>query len=215
MPYNLDIPSWMPEPELKLLERLARTIPPGGAMLEVGPFCGRSSWCWAKSVHPSVSVICVDIWDPVEHPYHPPVKTEPNAVIETDYGKATSVQRALGTRDNFDFYTRDCPNIVAIRGRSPDDFPAVPENRFDLVFLDGIHHNPFFHRDVVHWYPRVKPGGILCGDDCARTHPDVLWTVDDFCKDLAVPFVVERRIWMIAKPPRHPLWEPKTTRLAG
>ncbi len=47
----------------------------------------------------------------------------------------------------------------------------------------------------------MKPGGILCGDDCARTHPDVLWTIDDFCKDLGVPFTVERRIWMIRRPP--------------
>ena len=207
MPYNLDIPGWMPEPELKLLERLARTIPPGGAMLEVGPFCGRSSWCWAKSVHPSVSVICVDIWDPVEHPYHPPAKTEPTAVIETDYGKATSVQRALGTKENFDFYTRDCPNIVAIRGRSPDDFRAVPENRFDLVFLDEKSSTVHSTSGCVRAQssPHSIPPGFTRGYQCTTSR----------CKDLAVPFVVERRIWMIAKPPRHPLWEPETTRLAG
>jgi hypothetical protein len=46
----------------------------------------------------------------------------------------------------------------------------------------------------------VKPGGILCGDDCARTHPDVLWTIDDFCKDRGIPFTVERRIWMVQRP---------------
>ena len=33
MPYNLYIPGWMPEPELKILERLARLIPAGGAMV--------------------------------------------------------------------------------------------------------------------------------------------------------------------------------------
>jgi hypothetical protein len=76
------------------------------------------------------------------------------------------------------------------------------------VFLDGVHHNPVFHADVMHWFPRVRPGGILCGDDCARTHPDVLWTIDDFCKALSIPFTVERRIWMIRRPKATPSAQP-------
>jgi SAM-dependent methyltransferase len=200
MPYNLDIPGWMPEPELKILERLARRIPAGGAMLEVGPFCGRSSWCWAKSVDPSVSVTCIDIWDPIEHPYSPPTKLGKGEVAGEDYGKATTERGHWGTRENFDFYTRDCPNIRAVRGRSPDDFLDWPEESLDLIFLDGIHHNPGFHSDVTHWFWRVKPGGMICGDDCARSHPDVLWTVHDLCKDLELSFTVERRIWMVERP---------------
>jgi predicted O-methyltransferase YrrM len=200
MPYNLDIPGWMPEPELKILERLARTIPAGGAMVEVGPFCGRSSWCWSKTVASDVSITCIDIWDPQEHPYSPPAKSGPDAVAGEDFGKSEREHEAWGTLENFQFYTRDCSNIAAVRGRSPDNFRDWPEESLDLVFLDGVHHNPVFHADVTHWFYRVKPGGILCGDDCARTHPDVLWTIDDFCKDLGIPFTVERRIWMIQRP---------------
>jgi predicted O-methyltransferase YrrM len=200
MPYNLEIPGWMPEPELKILERLARTIPHGGSMLEVGPFCGRSSWCWANSVHPDVSVTCVDIWDPAEHPFSPPSKLNKAEAPGEDYGVITREGSNWGTRENFDYYTRDCRNITATKGRSPDDFLDWPQDSLDLVFLDGLHHNPGFHADVTHWFWRVKPGGILCGDDCARTHPDVLWTIDDFCKDLGIPFTVERRIWMVQRP---------------
>jgi len=200
MPYNLDIPGWMPEPELKILERLARTIPAGGAMVEVGPFCGRSSWCWSKSVAQDVAVTCIDIWDPEEHPYSPPAKSDASAISGEDFGKTARDHGAWGTRENFDYYTRDCENITPIRGRSPDDFLEWPTDSLDLVFLDGVHHNPVFHADVTHWFPRVRPGGILCGDDCARTHPDVLWTIDDFCKERAIPFTVERRIWMIRRP---------------
>jgi SAM-dependent methyltransferase len=200
MPYNLDIPGWMPEPELKILERLARTIPAGGAMVEVGPFCGRSSWCWSKSVAPDVSITCIDIWDPVEHPYSPPAKTDAGAMSGEDFGRTERERGDWGTRENFDHYTRDCANITAVKGRSPDDFLDWPMDSLDLVFLDGVHHNPVFQADVTHWYPRVRPGGILCGDDCARTHPDVLWTVDDLCKAWGIPFTVERRIWMLRRP---------------
>jgi predicted O-methyltransferase YrrM len=199
MPYDLDIPGWMPEPELKILERLARAIPAGGAMLEVGPFCGRSSWCWSKSVDPSVSVTCVDIWDPAEHPYTPPTR-DGDAVSGEDFGRMSTADGNWGTRENFDHYTRDCHNITPRQGRSPDDFLDWPLRSLDLVFLDGLHHNPGFHADVCHWYERLKRGGVLCGDDCARTHPDVLWTVHDFCKDRDLAFAVERRIWMLRRP---------------
>ncbi len=204
MPYNLDIPGWMPEPELKILERLAREIPAGGSMVEVGPFCGRSSWCWSKSVAPTVSVTCIDIWDPVEHPYSPPAKVGEEAVSGADYGKTSRDKGSWGTFENFQYYTKDCENITALKGRSPDDFRDWPTDSLDLVFLDGVHHNPVFHADVTHWFPRVKPGGMLCGDDCARTHPDVLWTIDDFCKELGIPFTVERRIWMVRRPKALP-----------
>jgi predicted O-methyltransferase YrrM len=200
MPYNLDIPGWMPEAELKILERLARTIPAGGAMVEVGPFCGRSTWCWSRTVDPTVSITCIDIWDPVEHPYSPPAKTEDGAEADQDFGKTDRYQGNWGTRENFDHYTRDCHNITAVRGHSPEDFHDWPTASLDLVFLDGIHHNPGSRDDVMHWYPRLKPGGTLCGDDCARTHPDVLWTIDDFCKERSIPFTVERRIWMLRRP---------------
>lgn len=200
MPYNLDIPGWMPEPELKILERLARTIPAGGAMVEIGPFCGRSSWCWSQSVRPDVAITCIDIWDPAEHPYTPPAGNDEEAPPGEDYGRTSRENGSWGTLENFKHYTRDCPNITAVKGRSPDDFTDWPTDSLDLVFLDGIHHNPFFHADVVHWFQRVKPGGMLCGDDCARTHPDVLWTIDDFCKALGIPFTVERRIWMVGRP---------------
>ena len=190
----------MPEPELKILERLARRIPAQGAMVEVGPFCGRSSWCWSKSVDPTVSITCIDIWDPSEHPFSPPTKTFEHEAVESDFGKSTRERGNWGTLENFHYYTRDCTNITAMRGRSPQDFRNWPIQSLDLVFLDGLHHNPGFHDDVTHWFPRLKPGGMLCGDDCARTHPDVLWTIDDFCKDLSIPFSVERRIWIIERP---------------
>ncbi len=197
MPYDLDIPGWMPETELKIIEMLARAIPPGGAMVEVGSFCGRSSWCWAMSA-PDVAVTCIDIWDPAEHPFVPPARS--GAPAGDDFGRADDERGAWGTRENFDFYTRACPNITAVRGRSPDDFLDWPEASLDLVFLDGVHHNPVFRADVMHWWRRVKPGGVLCGDDCADTHPDVRATLDAFCGAQAVALTVASRIWMLRRP---------------
>ena len=59
--YNLDIPGWATEEDLKVLEYFASEVPEGGLILEVGSFCGRSSYALAKSCHPSVRVVCIDL----------------------------------------------------------------------------------------------------------------------------------------------------------
>jgi SAM-dependent methyltransferase len=203
MPYNLSIPGWMPEAELKTLEDLARTIPKNGKMVEVGPFLGRSSWCWAKTVDPSVKVFCLDIWNPDEHPYYPPAVIkgqEDNLETSPEFGYAEKVEHLQGNYENFKRNTADCPNIQAISGASPFDFLEW-RDQVDLVFLDGIHHHPIFWADLNFWYYKIKPGGIFCGDDSARTHPDVVWGVQDFAKNLGLPYIVQGRIWMIPVPP--------------
>ena len=202
MPYNLSIPGWMPEAELKTLEQLARTIPPGGRMVEVGPFVGRSSWCWAKSVEPSVTVTCLDIWNPAEHPYYPPATIGQPGAFNPEFGVADHVDHVVGSLENFKRYTSDCPNIETIRGASPYDFKDWREP-LDLVFLDGVHHNPTFWDDLTFWFWKLRPGGIACGDDCARTHPDVLWGIHDFAKSHNLTFFVKGRIWMMPRPPHR------------
>ncbi len=198
--YNLAIPGWMPEGELKILEALALKVPKGGTIVEIGPFCGRSSWCWAKTA-PTATVYCLDPWDPVEHPFHPPVKLKTHDESDecgSDFGKANNLLETVATLKNFKLYTADCPNIVPMQGYSPTDFKSwsIPA---DLIFLDGLHHNPGFAADLHFWFWHVKKGGIICGDDCARTHPDVLWTIHDFAKDLGLTFSVTGRIWQITR----------------
>ena len=200
MPYNLNIPGWMPESELKTLEQLAFTLPRNGRMVEVGPFCGRSSWCWAKSADPTVKVTCIDIWNPAEHPYHPPVVIGDAAAVGPDFGMAEHVDQAVGSLENFRRYTRDCHNIEPLRGASPYDFKDWQEP-LDLVFLDGVHHNPTFWDDINFWFWKVRPGGICCGDDFGRSHPDVVYGVHDFAKNHGLTFFVQGRIWLIPRPP--------------
>jgi hypothetical protein len=192
----------MPEEELKIIERAAGTIPRHGKMVEVGPFLGRSSWCWSKSVDPTVKVFCLDIWNPSAHPYHPPAVIGAADTVNPDFGVADSLDQVVGTLANFQHFTRDCHNIVPLQGASPDDFQdwRVP---VDLVFLDGVHHNPIFWADLNFWFWKLKPGGLCCGDDFARTHPDTVWSVQDFCKNHNLTFLVQGRLWFIPRPPHR------------
>ena len=60
MPYNLEIDGWMNENELQNIERLARTVPANGVIVEIGSWKGRSAAAWAASADPSVTVYCFD-----------------------------------------------------------------------------------------------------------------------------------------------------------
>jgi hypothetical protein len=91
-----------------------------------------------------------------------------------------------------------------MRGKSPYDFKGW-RKPLDLVFLDGVHHNPIFWDDLNFWFWKLKPGGLCCGDDFGRPHKDVIWGVQDFAKAHGLTFFVQGRIWLIPRPPHSPI----------
>lgn len=166
MPFNADIPGWMTQRSLRIIEQWAKEIPPNGTLVEVGSFAGRSAWCWAKSVHPSVTVICIDRWEP--RVYNPDA-----ARRQEMFGKHKErVECTIGT---FRKMTADCPNVRPIKARSPYFPPEaeIPE-LVDGVFLDERHKNPDFHDNLRYWSKRLKPGGLFCGDDFHGNAKDVV-----------------------------------------
>lgn len=138
MPYREDLQGWMTVPDFKAIESLAATVPENGVVVEIGSAWGRSSWAWAKSVKPTVTVYCIDPW------------------TKNDIYSATI--------DEFLESVKDCPNIIPIQGLSPDmkwDKKIKP----DLVFIDGNHASPYVDNDISFWSKQLKPTGILSGHD--------------------------------------------------
>lgn len=180
MPYNDDIPGWMPEVDLKTLELLARRVPENGLIVEIGSYLGRSSWTLAKSCHPSVKVVCIDIWSDEWKPRDHPSSEE-------------------YSMDTFLKNVEDCPNIEAIRSGSTD--VDWPENRkADLVFIDADHTSPQVDLDIEFWAKRVKSTGTLAGHDFdVNAWPDVCHAVMNISDQLDLPFKMYDKgfIWFI------------------
>ena len=40
-----------------------------------------------------------------------------------------------------------------------------PDQYFDFVYIDSAHNEKSTKDAIIHWLPKVKPGGILAGDD--------------------------------------------------
>src|SRR4051794_9544102 len=83
MPYNLSIPGQVSEFQLRAIECVAALVPPGGHVVEVGSLFGCSSWAWARSVDPSVTVHCIDPWE----------KNEGVRLMEARYGVTYGVEQ--------------------------------------------------------------------------------------------------------------------------
>lgn len=156
MPYNLSIPGQVSEHQLKAIESVATLVPKNGKVVEVGSLFGCSSWAWAKSVDSSVTVYCIDPWE----------KNEGVRAMEARLGIKYGIEQ-------FKAHTADCPNIRALRGYSPVDFQNWSDP-VDLYYEDAVHTNPTLERNLDFWSGRIKPSGILCGDDYRPRFPDVM-----------------------------------------
>jgi hypothetical protein len=55
-------------------------------------------------------------------------------------------------------------NVEILRMMSAEAAPLVP-NDLDLVYIDGDHSYEGIVTDLQCWYPKVREGGILSGDD--------------------------------------------------
>lgn len=179
---NPDIPGQMSEEELAFIARLAKRVPVGGRVLELGSLFGRSSWTWAKNVDQTATIFCVDPW-----------KNESwIAALEKQYGTIYSI-------DTFHKNTAEFTNIVALPGYSPNDLTDwnLP---LDVYFDDSVHTNPTFRENLDFWISHVKPGGILCGHDYSPQFPDIVSEVQALVVRLGARFEVVGSLWMIELP---------------
>jgi len=60
---------------------------------------------------------------------------------------------------------RDDPRVKIHRATSADALGAMPDGSLDWVYVDGNHNEPFIGNDLDLCLRKVKPGGIIAGDD--------------------------------------------------
>lgn len=181
---NPSIPSTMTSDGLDFLGMMARSVPENGVIVEIGPLFGSSTWVLAKNAHPSVKVFSIDTWEPA--PW-------------IDKVEAKFRNCKPFSKDAFLYYTRDCPNVTAIQGWSPEvvkdwDLPI------DIFFDDATHGDPGFSENVNFFLPFVKQNSILCGDDYSSGWPDIVRVVDDLGEQWGVHPEVSGRVWAMRKP---------------
>lgn len=117
----------------------------------------------------------------------------------TEYKKAL---RAVGLHSNYHLLRMTFDQAIDL----------FPDNFFDFIYVDGYAHTgEEGGRTLIDWYAKLKPGGVMAGDDYdAQKWPLVVWAVHHLVAQLGLPLKVTDQVqdaayskfrsWFFTKP---------------
>jgi predicted O-methyltransferase YrrM len=131
-----------------------REAPPsGGAFVEVGAWKGRSTAFLAVEIANSgkpIELIVVDHWKGSDEAAH-------HADPDVQAGRLYEAFRRN---------TRPVAHLITpMRMASVEAAHVIADASLDLVLLDGGHSYEDVRADIDAWLPKLKPHGVLAGDD--------------------------------------------------
>ena len=69
--------------------------------------------------------------------------------------------------------------VKLVKNDSTAQAAIYPDEFFDIVYIDASHDYQAVKNDIEAWLPKVKKGGILCGDDYIEGWPGVVQAVNE------------------------------------
>lgn len=155
---------------------LAQYVRKGGTGAEIGVFWAHFSEVILKTFDPA-KLYLVD-------PYHRlHGQTYPSWGPYTDQGRLRVADTLAAARAVAD----SAPGIVELRQQFSTEFLAeMPDASLDWVYLDAGHKYEMVRDDLAAILPRLKPDGVILGDDYfadpKAAHGGVKQAVDEFAK---------------------------------
>jgi len=89
--------------------------------------------------------------------------------------------------------------IKIIKNDSISESKNYPDEYFDVVYIDASHEYECVKDDIISWLPKVKKGGILCGDDYCVGWPQVVRAVDEVLGKVNCAGLISNQQWWIKK----------------
>lgn len=169
-----DIPGWF---HFKpLYERVAADAPPGSLLVEVGVFCGKSlAFLAAKRGH-DCRVVGIDTFlgSPEFAAGGVGLKTDAGTPFE-NWPAGLIAQQCIGHLSAAGVYDR----VQLVASDSVRAASLFADGSAHMVLLDADHSYESVAADIKAWWPKVAPGGLLCGDDYRPEFPGVVRAVDE------------------------------------
>lgn len=86
----------------------------------------------------------------------------------------------LGALKKLDEYRE---RSTLIRASFADCLHLFPDNYFDFIYIDGYAHTGQEDGKTIRdWWPKLKPGGLYCGDDYSPKWPLVIEQANAFAE---------------------------------
>ena len=143
-----DVEGWLTDDQVARLHAAASASPPGGRVVEIGSFRGRSTVVLASAVDPSTEVVAID---PHAGNDRGPQEIEGfEAEAATDNEVFEANLAAAGVRDR-----------VTHHRAFSDAAHDLVAGDIDVLFIDGAHRFAPARADIRDWGARVAPGGRM------------------------------------------------------
>lgn len=129
-----------------------------------------------------------------------------NSGLEYDY---IAIDNFLGSKEHRDGnsipdYQLCLNNLVPIKDKinllKSDSIEAsklYEDNCFDIVYIDASHEYEDVKKDIEAWYPKVKTGGFICGDDYIQGWSGVIKAVNKTIKQTIT--IIGNQQWIAKK----------------
>jgi predicted O-methyltransferase YrrM/glycosyltransferase involved in cell wall biosynthesis len=164
-----------------LVYKLAtKTFPDKSIFVEIGSWMGKSASCLGQLVKESqknIRIFAVDTFEgSIEH-------TE---IIKDIENQSTSLLEIF--KNNIKLCEVD-GLIIPIQGKSVDVASQFEDGSIDFIFIDASHDYENVLADINAWYPKLKPGGLIAGDDYAGCWGGVIEAVNEYFIDKTIFFL--------------------------
>ncbi len=86
-----------------------------------------------------------------------------------------------------------------IRDDSIGASKQIEDESLDLVWIDANHGYEWVRDDINAWFPKVKSGGIVSGDDYSLEFPGTIKAVTEYCDVRDIFVTVYGCVWYFEK----------------
>jgi predicted O-methyltransferase YrrM len=147
-----DVEGWMTDAQARRLWDSARRVAPGGRIVEIGSFRGRSTTVLARAAADDVEVVAIDPHLGTDRGPQEIVTTAGHGNSDNDQFRANLTRAGVQDRVR---HVRKLSNEAAADVADP----------IDLLYIDGAHRFGPARADIRGWGTRVAPGGTLLVHD--------------------------------------------------
>lgn len=169
--YYYEIPGWFVQENLFTQMVLSCNDENEYHFVEIGSWKGKSSIYMAVEIlnnNKKIKFDCVDTWNGSEehldknNDSYEPLLEIPNGLYDEFLKNIEPVKSVINP----------------IRMPSIEASKLYKDDSLDFIFIDGAHDYFNVKKDVEHWFPKVKVGGYITGDDYAW--PSVKEAVNEY-----------------------------------
>ena len=172
---------WFSYPNL--YSAVVKRFPSGSRFVEVGCWKGKSAVYMCVEIANSnkdIEFFCVDTWEgSVEH--------EGMKELPKLYDIFIDNMRPVGK-----YY-------FPLKMTSLEAAEKFKDNSLDFVFIDASHEYEDVRDDILAWYPKVKPSGIIAGHDYYHEEYDWFPGVKQAVNELLTGFTPDEKCWIYNK----------------